>query len=145
MPQAAKAANRDNLLAGGPQSAGHGRVCTGEARLAYVPRYVLATMPGSAVPNMLDGMPDPAQPEARISETGQGAATPAATGRQPETVRAVNQAAPISFAVSNLSSNCLAWPDHFGTPSAAGQRGVRSPLRWGSDPAGPGRPICRPR
>lgn len=78
--------------------AGHGRVRAGEARLAYVSRYVLATMPGSAVPNMLEGMPDPAQPEARISETGQAAATHAATAVSPETVRAVNQAALISFA-----------------------------------------------
>lgn len=88
--EAAKAANRDNLLPGSPQSQRHGRVRAGGARLAYVSYYVLATLPGSAVPNMLGGMPDPAQPKARISETGQGAPVPAATVASLETVRAVD-------------------------------------------------------
>jgi hypothetical protein len=79
MPRAAKAANPDNLLAGRPPSAGLGRVRAGGARLAYVPRYVPAMMPGSAVPGMLAGMPDPAPPQARASELGQDATAPAVT------------------------------------------------------------------
>ena len=39
----------------------------------------------------------------------------------------------------------LPGPGQLSLASAAGRGGVRSPLRWRSDPAGPGRPICRPR
>jgi hypothetical protein len=78
MPRAAQAGKSEQSLrwppAVGPARPGLRR----EARLAYVPRYVLAMMPGSAAPRMLAGMPEPAPPRAQVSEPGQNMTAPAA-------------------------------------------------------------------
>jgi hypothetical protein len=44
-------------------------------------------MPGTAVPDMLAGMPHPAQPGVQVSEPGQDATAPSATAGSPATAR----------------------------------------------------------